>query len=348
MHKRHVDMIKGIICPVMILVLLLLLPFGSGCTHVSSGKIAFVSDREGAPSIYVMNPDGSNPTRLGSWFGVPNTFCWSSDGTKIAFIDGDGWLCLVDADGGSLSKLAEIPSYSTSWSPDGEKISAGCFDYDIYTVDVGTGELQNLTNTPDIIESLPSWSPDSQNIAFAVFNPPYFDISLMDADGSNQTKITSERGICEELAWSPGGENIGYTWYSEDDQGPEGICRDICLVNIKDGSKVNLTNSPKFDDRDLSWSPDGTKIVFSSRRQVVDMQIYVMNADGSQLGKLTTGNSSNYFPAWSPDGKNIVFTSSGPHPVGKDICIMSADGSNVINLTNTPDIDDYLPIWSPQ
>lgn len=341
-------MTKRIICPVMTLVLLLLLPFSGGCTNISSGKIAFVSDRDGEPFIYVMNSDGSNPTKLGGWFGVPNTFRWSPDGDKIAFIDGDGWLCLVDANSGSLSKLVEIPSYSISWSPDGGKIAAGCLDYDIYTVDVGTGELKNLTNTPGFIESLPSWSPDSKKIAFISSDAPYFDISLMGADGSNQTALASERGICEELTWSPGGEKVSYTWYSEDDQGPEGICRDICLVDTRNGSKVNLTNSPKFDDRDISWSPDGTKIAFSSRRQVVDMQIYVMNGDGSQVTKLTTGNSSNYFPSWSPDGKKIVFTSSGPHPVKKDICIMDANGSNVINLTKTPDIDDYLPIWSPQ
>ena len=333
---------KLIVCSFITLVLFLLLVFGSGCTHASAGKIAFVSDREGEPFIYIMSPDGSNPTKIGDWFGIPNTFRWSPDGERIAFIDGDGWLCVVNADGRSLSKLAEIPSYSISQSPDGGKIAAGCFDYDIYTVDVGSGKLKNLTNTLDIKEGLPAWSPDSDKIAFIVYDPPYCEITLMDADGSNQATITSERGICEELAWLPDGEKVSYTWYSEDKPVPEGICRDICLVNIKDGGKVNLTTSPKFDDRDLSWSPDGTNIAFSSRRQVVDIQIYVMNADGSQLSKLTTGNSSNYFPSWSPDGKKIVFTS------GKDIYIMDADGSNMINLTKTPDIDDYLPIWSSQ
>ena len=331
---------------------LLLLIHGSSCIPSSSptslGKIAFVSDREGAPFIYVMSPDGSNLTKLGGWFGVPNTFCWSPDGKRIAFINEDGWLCLVEADGGSLAKLVEIPSHSISWSPDGTKIAfssrrqvvetqiyvmntddsqvsklttgdssnyfpswspdggkiaAGCLDYDIYTIDVDTGELKNLTNTPDIREWWPAWSPDSDKIAFIVSDPPYCDITLMGADNSNRATITSERGICEELAWSPSGEQISYTWYYRDELGPEGICRDICLVNTKDGSKVNLTNSPKFDDCDLSWSPDGRK---------------------------------------------IVFTSSGPHPVRKDICIVDADGSNVINLTNTPNIDDYLPIWSPQ
>ncbi len=339
-------MIKQAIYLFIALVLLLLIPFGGGCTHTPSGEIAFVSDREGTHSIYVMNPDGSSQTRIGSWCGIDNTFCWSPDSTKIAFIDGDGWLCLAQADGENPSKLVEIPSYSISWSPDSGKIAAGCLD--ICTIDVNTGRLENLTNTSGIDEWWPVWSPDSSEIAFVVYNPPYCEITLMDADSSNQTMITSERGICEELSWSPEGGKLSYTWYSEEETGPEGICRDICLVNIEDDSKVNLTNSPEFDDRDLSWSPDGKRIAFSSRRQVVDIQIYVMNADGSQSSKLTSGESSNYFPSWSPDGRKIVFTSSGPHPVKKDICILDASGNNVTNLTNTSDLDDYLPRWSPQ
>lgn len=345
-------MIKRINYSFVILALLLLLVPGGGCsnapTPTPSGKITFVSDREGTPYIYAMNPDGSNPVKLGSWFGIPNTFHWSPDSERLAFIDGDGWLCVVDADGGSLSKLAEIPSYSILWSPDGSKIAAGRLDYEIFLIDTATGKLQNLTSTPDIKEWWPVWSPDGSQIAFIVYNPPCCEITIMDADGNNQTMITSEQGICEELIWSLDGKNVCYTWYSEDEQGPEGICRDICLVDVQDRSKVNLTNSPKFDDSDLSWSPGDTRIVFSSRRQIVNIQIYVMNVDGSKVRKLTAGDSSNYLPSWSPDGNKIIFTSSGPHPTGKDICIMNNDGTNVINLTNTPDIDDYLAIWSPQ
>jgi Tol biopolymer transport system component len=325
----------------------------NGCIDSSPGKIAFISDRD-EPwfdyAIYVMNTDGSNPIRIGSWYGYPSgiNFCWSPDGKKIAFIDRDGWLCLADADGENLSKLAELPSFSISWSPDGKKIASGCLDHDIYIVDAGTGELQNLTNSPDVMESLPVWSPNGKNIAFAIFNPPYFDISLMDADGTNETKLASERGICDELAWVPGGGKVSYTWYPEDIQMPEGICRDICVVDTSDGSRINLTDSPEYDDRYSSWSPDGTKITFSSRRQVNDMQIYVMNIDGSRLSQLTADYRDSYHPSWSPDGRKIACTSSVSQPDRQDIYVIDADGSNVINLTDTPGIDDFLPVWSPK
>jgi len=89
---------KSMICLAITLVLFLLPMLSSGCTHVSPGKIAFVSDREGTHFIYVMNPDGSNPTKLGSWFGVANTFCWSPDGKRITLLMrmvGSAWFMLM-------------------------------------------------------------------------------------------------------------------------------------------------------------------------------------------------------------------------------------------------------------
>jgi Tol biopolymer transport system component len=325
----------------------------NGCADSSPGKIAFISDRDEPMSdyaIYVMNADGSNQTRICSWYGYASSssFCWSPDGKRIAFTDMDGWLCVADADGKNIIKLAELPSFSICWSPDGGKIVAGCLDHDIYIVDSSTGEMQNLTNSPEAIESLPSWSPDGKKLAFVVFNQPYFDINLMDADGTNETKLASECGLCEEIAWSPDGEKISYTWYSEDIQMPEGICRDISVVDTNDGRQINLTDSPEDDDKESSWSPDGTKIVFSSRRQVTVVSIYVMNINGNQLSQLTTGYDDSYCPSWSPDGKKIVYTRSVSQPDREDIYVMDADGSNVINLTDTPGIADFLPVWSPK
>jgi len=91
------SVIKRIVCSFIVPVLLLSLVLGSGCTNAPSqglpGKIVFVSDIEGVPQICVMDSDGSNQTKIGGWFGVPNTFCWSPDGTKIAFIA--AWLTLM-------------------------------------------------------------------------------------------------------------------------------------------------------------------------------------------------------------------------------------------------------------
>jgi Tol biopolymer transport system component len=102
-----------------------------------------------------------------------------------------------------------------------------------------------------------------------------------------------------------------------------------------------------------------TKIVFSSYRDG-NLEIYVMNADGSEQTRLTD-SASEQAPSWSPDGKKIAFYSlrndvPGDTEYGKDerawyecnaeIYIMNSDGSEQKNITNNPAYDGY-PFWSP-
>jgi Tol biopolymer transport system component len=88
-----------------------------------------------------------------------------------------------------------------------------------------------------------------------------------------------------------------------------------------------------------AWSPDGKKIAFSSDRDG-NIEIYVMNTDGSNQVNLTNSPEDEWSPAWSPDGKIIAF--------GRDneLYVMNTDGSNQVNLTNSPE-DEWSPAWSP-
>ena len=90
------------------------------------------------------------------------------------------------------------------------------------------------------------------------------------------------------------------------------------------------------DNSAPEWSPDGQKIVFDSNRDG-KLEIYVMDADGSNVQRLTHNDKTDSRPAWSPDGQRIVFNSSRDGNL--EIYVMDADGGNVERLTfnNHPD-----------
>jgi hypothetical protein len=124
---------------------------------------------------------------------------------------------------------------------------------------------------------------------------------------------------------------------------------EIALVDARTRRVTNLTNAPDSDEWGPAWSPDGTRIAFSSDREGLP-QIYVMDADGSHLERLS--DVEGEYPSWSPDGSTIAFASQvgGTTPFGDpdyDILVMDADGGNVRNLTNDPDAYDMYPSFSP-
>lgn len=93
----------------------------------------------------------------------------------------------------------------------------------------------------------------------------------------------------------------------------------LFVVDPNGGTPVAL--GPGLFDEEPAWSPDGTKVVFTSQRNG-DNQIFVINADGSGEQALTNADG-NSCPTWSPDGTRIVFSDGNA-----DIVVMNADGSN--------------------
>jgi Tol biopolymer transport system component len=140
--------------------------------------------------------------------------------------------------------------------------------------------------------------------------------------------------------------------------------RHIHVIRMDGTGRVNLTRShprlnPFYEDGAPVWSPDNAKIAYhSTTRDPLASRgsfgIFAMNADGSNPVNLTQGrsNSDDRWPTWSPDGQRIAFVSHPllipiPTPNPGDIFTMNADGSRVTNLTETEQLDEAGPVWSP-
>lgn len=248
-------------------------------------RIAFRSSRDnvspwGSTEIYVMDADGSNPTRLTFTDSLFNTGpAWSPDGSKIAF--------------SSSSRTYDERRDDTS---------------QIYVMDADGSHLEPLTHDQTTINGSPVWSPDGIRIVFSSERDRSSNLHIMDADGSNRTLLSPATfRRTQSHFWSPDGDAIVFA-------STDGNQWDIYLLTVSTGALVNLTDHPSTDTGP-TWSPDGRRIAFSSARDPLPRtdpshaagDIWVMDRDGSNLTRLTHSPQPHSMPAWSPDGGKIAF-----------------------------------------
>jgi Tol biopolymer transport system component len=183
----------------------------------------------------------------------------------------------------------------------------------------------------------PAWSRDGRTIVFVSWRDGNGEVYAMDADGSGPRNLTQHPARDVRPAWSPDGRRIAFV--SRRDGNPE-----IYVMDADGSGKRNLTRDRASDDYP-TWSPDGRSIAFLRGRiysnrvrglglnRFYGYHLYVVNADGSGLRRLTRKFMGRYQLVWSPDGRTIYF--------GNDL--VNADGSGARRLPHLPS----TAVWSP-
>jgi Tol biopolymer transport system component len=278
-----------------------------------NGKIAFTSARTGNSDIWVMNPNGTGQRDLTRSSAADTLPQWSPRGKLILFQ--------------SYRNQREFPD-----------------DADVYVMQANGRDLREVTFS-NAFDGDPAWSPDGKRIVFESRRDGNTEIYTINANGSGTKRLTANNVFDGDPAWSPDGKSIAF---ASDRDGN----REIYVMNADGSNERRLTRTGgRVDDitlhgldADPAWSPDGKKLAFESNRDG-DLEIYVMNADGTNQRNLTDNASLDALPAWSADGRELAFESERAEKGNRDIYVMSSSNGTVFDRLTTASGADEMPDW---
>jgi TolB protein len=199
--------------------------------------------------------------------------------------------------------------------------------------------------------------PDySQGYVWALYD---YDIYTANADGSAAQRLTTDPRYDAEATLSPDGKTIVFTSLRDGDL-------DIYTMSVDGGNLKRLTTTLGYDGGPF-FSPDGSRIVYrayhpASPKDSADyqsllarnlvrpsrMDLWVMNADGSNQRQVTRAAGASFAPFFHPDGRRIIFASNHKNPESRnfDLFLVNLDGGGLEQVTTSTEFDAF-PMFSP-
>jgi Tol biopolymer transport system component len=276
----------------------------------------------------------------------------------------------------------EWEDFSPSFSPDGNTIvfsSNRTGNWDVWSIGADGENLSQITKGDDD-ELAPVYSPDGKEIAFLKKTEPLnlstsdsFDIWIMKSDGGGMRKITKNIPILSYPIWHPDGKEIAFV-----SKGDDGIGIWKYDINRRSSKKVSIIWNGRLEGQSLpeqrqtaggkgkyypfkelflykiDYNKDGDRLTFESNLSG-NVEIWVMNSDGSNMSKITKGSEPHWNPVFSPDGKMVAYATEKfasnlgpPFWPSSNYNIWLADVSTGKEEALTAEEQtDWSPVWSP-
>jgi serine/threonine-protein kinase len=287
-------------------------PVGGG-----RGQIAFVSDRNGNPQIYLMDSNGNNIEQLTN---LPDGACqpdWSPDGAQLVFISpclkrqeihkGSG-LFIINRNGTGLTPLISVPGgdFDPAWSPDGKKIAYTSLRDNENIPHIYIYNLEDKTDvriSGDVSrDRRPNWSPDGSLIAFETIRAGAARVYTMTPDGKDLKQFSDNDRAGAMPEWSPSGNIIvfaqgggEYPWLVSKDFPSRGA--------TIPGNAIQVNNDLFRAVWNPSYSEDGFWIAvehYDINDPDRNYDIYRLNSKGGGLTRLTDDPATDFDPVWRP------------------------------------------------
>lgn len=301
------------------------------------GSIAFVSDADGVPHIWVLDLDQQKPRQLTEGTRQDARPRWSPDGESVVFMRG-GSLWSIPAGGGEAREIVR-DAYNPNWSRDGQRL---VFErrYEIWIADADGGQQTRVSGVPrkelPLAPRWPAFSPDGSEIVYLdVDATPFADLWRVDIEGGAPQRLTFAPALASAPVWSPNGKHIVYSTQ-------RGGSRTLWQVSVADGeSRPLLTGSGDDDFPDIS--ADGTRLIYSNRRE----RFAIVRSD-TATGQNRTLHESRQMvlaPELSPDRTAIAFFALS-RGGGVQLFTMPLEGGTPTQVTDDPLATHAIPRWS--